>query len=49
MRTVSLSSEPNIQPLPTIKLATLERDTISVEESERRLTKLINDHFHSKK
>lgn len=49
MLTLPVSSEPNIQPLPTIKMATLERDSISVEESERRVTKLINDHFRSKK
>ncbi len=51
MLTAPASSEPKAknQPAHTISLKTLERNSISIEESERRMTKLINDHFHSKK
>ena len=40
------TSEFTVQPLPTISLATLERESISVEESERRISELIVNHFH---
>ncbi|MBQ8867440.1 MAG: hypothetical protein IJ013_06950 [Bacteroidaceae bacterium] len=45
---VSSESKTKAQPTHTISLKTLERNSISIEESERRMAKLINDHFHSK-
>lgn len=42
------TSEPVPQPLPTISMAALEQDSISVEESERLVTELIHDHFNPK-
>jgi hypothetical protein len=44
-----IASEHPITPLPTISMAVLERDSISVEESERRVSELITNHFRSKK
>ena len=40
-----ITSEPQVTPLPTISMATLERDSISVEESERCVSELITNHF----
>ena len=44
-----ITSEPQVTPLPTISMAVLERDSISVEESERRILELITNHFRTKK
>ena len=44
-----ITSEHPITPLPTISMAVLERDSISVEESEHRVSELITNHFRSKK
>lgn len=43
-----ITSDHPITPLPTISMAVLERDSISVEESERRVSELITNHFRSK-
>ena len=40
-----ITSEPQVIPMPTISMAVLERDSISVEESERRVSELITNHF----
>ena len=40
-----ITSESQVTPLPTISMAVLERDSISVEESERRISELITNHF----
>ena len=44
-----ITSDHPITPLPTISMAVLERDSMSVEESERRISELITNHFRSKK
>ena len=44
-----ITSEPQVAPLPTISMAVLECDSISVEESERRVSELITNHFRPKK
>lgn len=44
-----ITSESQVTPLPIISMATLERESISVEESERRVSELITNHFQSKK
>ena len=43
-----ITSEPQVTPLPTISMAALERDSISIEESERRVSELITNHFRTK-
>ena len=42
-----ITSKPQVTPLPTISMAVLERDSISVEESERRISELITNHFRA--
>ena len=44
-----ITSESQVTPMPTISMAVLERDSISVEESERRISELITNHFRTKK
>ena len=44
-----ITSESQVTPLPTISMAVLERDSISVEESERRISEVITNHFRTKK
>ena len=44
-----ITSESQVTPLPTISMAVLERDSISVEESERRISELITNHFRTNK
>lgn len=44
-----ITSEPQVTSLPTISMAVLERDSISVEESERRISELITNNFRTKK
>ena len=44
-----ITSESQVTPMPTISMAVLERDSISVEESERRISELITNYFRTKK
>lgn len=49
MLATPITSEPQTTPLPTISIAALERGSLSIEESERRVSELITNHFRTKK
>ena len=49
MLVAPITSELQVTPLPTISMAALEQDSISVEESERRVSELITNHLRTKK
>ncbi len=46
-RTPSYNTEVNV-PYPTILLAELENNSLSVEESEKKISQMIHDFYHPK-
>ena len=46
-RTPSYNTEVNV-PYPTMLLAELEHNSLSVEESEKKISQMIHDFYHPK-